>query len=137
MSEQKPLELILARNLLSSISTPALLVGDRAELLFYNEAAGALLGRGFEETGPMTATQWTSEFGPFDDHDLPIPYDEIQATAAVREQRPFHGHFRIRQTGGGFEDIAASAIPIVGPGGSSGAIVIFWPVTADARMESE
>ncbi len=132
MSEQKPLELILARNLLSSISTPALLVGDRGELLFYNESAGALIGRRFEETGSMAATQWTSEFGPFDD-DGPIPYDSIPATVAVREQRPFHGNFRIRAPGGGYQDIAASAIPIIGPGGSSGAIVIFWPVTAELR----
>jgi hypothetical protein len=28
--------------------------------------------------------------------------------------------------------IAASGIPIVGPGGSSGAIVIFWPVDETA-----
>ena len=38
MSVQKPLELILARNLLSSISTPAFLVGEDGALLFYNEA---------------------------------------------------------------------------------------------------
>jgi PAS domain-containing protein len=137
MSEQKPLELILARNLLSSISTPAFLVGEHAELLFYNEAAGALLGRGFEEKGQMTALEWTSEFGPFDDDDLPIPFDEIAATAAVREQQPFHGNFRIGKSSGAYQDIAASAIPIIGPGGSSGAIVFFWPVTAEATMENE
>ena len=41
---QKPLELILARNLLTSLSTPAFLVDENAALVFYNEAAGALLG---------------------------------------------------------------------------------------------
>jgi PAS domain-containing protein len=137
MTDQKPLELILARSLLSSISTPAFLVGESAELLFYNEAAATLVGRGFEETGPMTAIEWTSEFGPFDDRDLPIPHGDIPPTVAVREQRPFHGNFRIRTNGGRYEDIAASAIPIVGRGGSSGAIVIFWPVAAEARMESK
>jgi hypothetical protein len=55
MSAQKPLELILARNLLSSISTPALLLGEQGSLLFYNEAAGAMLGRSFEEQGTMTS----------------------------------------------------------------------------------
>lgn len=137
MSEQKPLELILARNLLSSISTPAFLVGERAELLFFNEAAAALVGRTFEETGPLSADEWTSEFGPFDDHGAPIPPDQIPATAAVREQRPFHGTFRIRSTGETSQEIEASAIPIVGSGGSTGAIVIFWPVKVDARMERE
>ena len=44
---QKPLELILARNLLTSLSTPAFLLDDEATVVFYNEAAAALLGRSF------------------------------------------------------------------------------------------
>ncbi len=131
MSAQKPLELILARNLLSSISTPAFLVGEQGELLFYNEAAGALVGRRFEETGIMSAQEWTTEFGPFDSDEHPMGYDEIPATVALRENRPYHGNFRICAAGGIHQDIAASAIPIVGPGGSTGAIVIFWPVDGE------
>jgi PAS domain-containing protein len=135
MSVQKPLELILARNLLSSISTPAFLVGEQGALLFYNEAAGALLGRRFEETGVMPAPAWTREFGPFDADEQPISYDQLPATAALRENRPYHGNFRICAAGGSHQDIAASAIPIVGPGGSSGAIVIFWPVSEESERE--
>jgi PAS domain-containing protein len=136
MAVQKPLELILARNLLSSISTPAFLVGDHGSLLFYNEAAGALVGRGFEETGVMNAKDWTAEFGPFGEDEQPIPYNRIPATMAVREGRPFHGNFRICAAGGNHQDVEASTIPIVGPGGSSGAIVIFWPVSSnDSRGE--
>jgi PAS domain-containing protein len=131
MNGQKPLELILARNLLSSISTPAFLVGEEGLLLFYNEAAAAMLGRRFEETGTMPAAVWTSTFGPFDSDDNPIPYDEIPATMALRDNRPYHGVFRISGTHGEHYDVAASAIPIVGPEGSSGGIVIFWPVTAE------
>src|SRR5919108_109224 len=48
---QRPLELILARNLLSSLSTPAFLVDEAGVLVFYNDAAGVLLGRRFEEAG--------------------------------------------------------------------------------------
>jgi PAS domain-containing protein len=129
MSVQKPLELILARNLLSSISTPAFLVGEAGLLLFYNDAAAAMLGRRFEETGTMPAGVWTSEFGPFGNDDAPLPYDEIPATVALREHRPYHGNFRIKGASGDHHDVAASAIPIVGPNGASGAIVIFWPVT--------
>lgn len=130
MSAQKPLELILARNLLSSLSTPAFLVGEQGSLLYYNQAAGAMLGRGFEESGSMSSVAWTGEFGPFGADGAPLPYDEIPATRAVRDNRPYHGNFRIRAPGGGHQDVAASAIPIVGLGGASGgAIVIFWPVT--------
>jgi PAS domain-containing protein len=137
MSPQKPLELILARNLLSSISTPAFLVGREGTLLFYNEAAGALIGRRFEETGTMTAEEWTTAFGPFDEHGEPIPYDQHNLTKSLREGRPAHGNFRIGVASGMHQEIAASAIPIVGPDGSSGAIVIFWPLSADEQERAK
>jgi PAS domain-containing protein len=133
VSAQKPLELILARNLLSSISTPAFLVGDDGMLLFYNEAAGALVGRRFEETGTMAAEEWTAAFGPFDEDDQPIPYDQVPLTRTLRRGHPSHGNFRICTAGNVYEDIAASAIPIVGNGGASGAIVIFWPLTEETQ----
>jgi PAS domain-containing protein len=136
MSAQKPLELILARNLLSSISTPAFLVGSDGVLLFYNEAAGALVGRRFEETGTMPASAWTAAFGPFGPDEEPLPYDEIPLTIALREGRPSHGTFRIASAGGRHQDIAASAIPIVGSNGASGAIVIFWPVHTEEQGET-
>lgn len=138
MSAQKPLELILARNLLASLSTPAFLVGEEGALLYYNGAAGVMLGRGFEESGNLSAREWTSRFGPFDESDQPLPYDEIPATVAVRQNRPYHGTFRIRAPGGGQQEIAASAIPIVGLGGvSGGAIVIFWPVQNGEQAQGD
>jgi PAS domain-containing protein len=133
MAEQKPLELILARNLLASISTPAFLVGAAGKLEFFNDAAGALVGRHFEETGTMSAEEWTREFGPLDADDEPIPFDEIPLTVAQRNGRAAHGTFRIRGAGGRCHDVAASAIPIVGQGGSSGAIVFFWPLGAEGE----
>ena len=137
MSAQKPLELILARNLLSSIATPAFLVAEQGTLLFYNDAAAAMLGRRFEERGELDAQEWTGEFGPFGKDEKPIPYEEIPAVMAVRNGRPFHGNFRVRGADGDRQDIAASAIPIVGPEGSSGGIVIFWPLMRDEQGGSE
>lgn len=131
MSAQRPLELILARNLLSSISTPAFLVGEGGSLLFYNEAAGAMLGRRFEDTAVLAADDWTREFGPLDTEGDAIPFERIPATMALRSNRPYHGLFAIRGAAGQRMEIAASAIPIVGPGGATGAIVIFWPVEED------
>jgi PAS domain-containing protein len=128
MSTQKPLELILARNLLSSISTPAFLISAGGKLLFYNEAAGTLVGRRFEETGTMEAPDWTTQFGPLGEDGEPMPYEEIPLVGAVRDGQPAHATFRIRHVAGEQRDIAVSAIPIVGPGGSTGAIVIFWPL---------
>ncbi|HEX6972659.1 MAG TPA: hypothetical protein VF234_10620, partial [Limnochordia bacterium] len=122
MAAQKPLELILARNLLTSISTPAFLVDQDAALVFYNEAAGALLGRSFEDVGKMTPEEWTSTYGPFGPDGNPVELDELPTTRAVREGRPAHAAFTIRAANGGMREIESSAFPIVASEeGSSGA----------------
>jgi PAS domain-containing protein len=126
---QKPLELILARNLLTSISTPAFLVDAEAAVVFYNEAAAALLGRSFEDAGRMSAEQWTAAFGPFDHEGAPVEVDRLAITEAIRAGRPAHGNFKIRTANGERASIEASAFPIVASAqGSSGAMILFWPL---------
>jgi PAS domain-containing protein len=125
---QRPLELILARNLLTSLSTPAFLLDEHAQLVFYNEAAGALLGRPFEDVGRMAPDQWISTYGPFGEDGEPMALDDVPTTRAIRDGRPAHGTFRIRSAGGGQQRIASSAFPIVASEqGSSGAMILFWP----------
>jgi PAS domain-containing protein len=129
---QKPLELILARNLLTSIATPAFLVARDGAMLFYNEAAGALLGVPFEESGRMEPGEWTSSFGPFDDDGEPIAVEDLELTLALRDGRPAHCNFSIRSAKGTRHEIAASGMPIVSAEhGASGAIVFFWPLDPD------
>lgn len=127
---QRPLELILARNLLASLSTPAFLVDGEGEIAFFNESAGALLGRRFEETGPLPASEWTRTFGPFDENGAPVRFDTLDLTEALRGNRPAHDSFCIRTGEGTFQSIEASGFPIVGAGGYRGAIIVFWPVEA-------
>jgi PAS domain-containing protein len=128
---QKPLELILARNLMSALSTPAFLVDEGGILVFYNEAAGMLLGKRFEELGKVGPQEWGALFGPFDDVDEPIPYDELPLVVAVRNGRPAHAEFKIRSTDGLLHRIEASAFPILTPHGSQGAIAVFWPTSSN------
>ncbi len=129
---QKPLELILARNLLTSLSTPAFLVDDEATVVFYNEAAAALLGRSFEEAGQMTADQWTAAFGPFDTDGTPYEVDALATTESIRAGRPAHATFTIRGANGTPTRIESSAFPIVASEeGSSGAMILFWPQDED------
>jgi PAS domain-containing protein len=130
MSVQRPLELILARNLLSSLSTPGLLVGEGGALLFYNEAAGAILGRSFEDSTGLTADEWTREFGPLDANGEAIAYEQIGAIQVLRAHQPFHGELSLK-TGTGRREIALTAIPIVAPDESIAAIVLFWPTDGE------
>jgi PAS domain-containing protein len=126
---QKPLELILARNLIAALSTPAFLVDEGGLLVFYNEAAGALLGRGFEEVGAVGPQEWGALFGPIDEAGAPIPYDELPLVLAVRDDRPAHAELEIRADGGERRRIEASAFPIQTAHGTRGAIAVFWPAS--------
>jgi PAS domain-containing protein len=123
---QKPLELILARNFLTSLSTPAFLVDESGALIFYNEAAGAMLGISFEESGRMTAEEWSRTLSPFGETGEPTPIEEREMTKALRRGRPAHGQFKIRSTKGEEYEIEATAMPIVAEGGQEGAMIFFW-----------
>ena len=130
--EQKPLELVLARNFLTSLSTPAFLVDERGDLLFYNEAAGALLGISFEESGRMPASEWSKAVGPLDDDGKPMPIEEIPTTKALRKGRPAHGRFTVRSVRGDTYEIESSVLPIVADGGQEGAMIFIWPTDANS-----
>ena len=125
--QQRPLSLILARNLLSSISTPGYLVDAHGVLLFFNEAAGALLGKHFEETGKLPPEEWGPMFGPFDEEGQLIPWDQVPITSALRADRPAHSRVRVRAGTGELVAVEVSALPIVSDGGFHGALAIFWP----------
>jgi len=128
--EQQPLELILARNLLSSLSTPAFLVDHAGVLVFFNEAAGRLLGRHFEETGKMGPEQWGAAFGPFDREGTPIPFEELPLTIALRDGCPAHESLHLHSAGGERHEVEVSALPLVATGGGfRGALAVFWPTS--------
>jgi PAS domain-containing protein len=128
---QKPLELILARNLMSALSTPAFLVDEDGRLVFYNEAAGTLLGKGFEQVGHVGPSEWGAVFGPFDAEGEAIPFEELPVVRAQRGGRPAHSCFALRAFDGQVHAVECNAFPLLAAHGSCGAIAIFWPVEDD------
>ena len=125
-STQRPLELILARNLLSQLSTPAFLANQPGDIVFFNDAAAALLGRRFEESGAMSAQDWLDAFGPLDDSGQPIPIEDQPLTRALRRNRPGHSRHRIRSLTGVEHEVEVSGVPVIGADGFVGAMVFFW-----------
>ena len=126
---QKPLELILARNLMTSLSTPGFLSDEAGAVIFYNEAAGQLLGKRFEELGELAANVWDT-IGPFDSAGERVPIDDLPLTVALRDGCPAHARVRIRSFSGAEQEIEVSALPIVTGQGSRGAMAFFWPQRA-------
>jgi PAS domain-containing protein len=125
-----PLELILARSLVSIISVAAALIDVRGHVVFYNDAAAEIIGTRFEDTGPLTREQWNADSGPFDEHGRPVPYDELPLTVAVREGRPSYARFQVRSERG-LILVEAGALPLLGPAGYHGAVILLWPVPED------
>jgi len=130
-SSQQPLAQILARNLLASIALPGLLVDEEGALVFFNGAAGELIGRRFEEVGQLSREEWAVRFGPFGQNGEPIALDSLPLALTIREGRPAQGRFSIRTTAEDVE-IDVSALPLVGEDGFHGALVAFWRPGEDA-----
>ena len=121
----QPLELILARNLIATVTVPGFVTDSDGAIVFYNEAAGELLGRRFEERGRLSRDQWEA-IGPLDERGEPLE-SEAPLTRALRNNRPSHGRFRICTDDSELVMVDTSAVPLFGPTGFVGAIVVFWP----------
>jgi PAS domain-containing protein len=124
--EQHPVELIMARGFMSNLSTPAFLVDREGVLVFYNEAAEEILGLTFAEAGPMPAQEWSSRFQPTGPDGRPVRVEELPLGVALLTGRPAHAPLRITSAAGQPEEIEATAFPVIGRGGQTGALAIFW-----------
>jgi PAS domain-containing protein len=126
---QQPLDLILARNLMAVLETPSFLVDDDGVMVFFNEAAGDLLGKRFEETGRLSREEW-NEIGPVDASGNKINSEDMPLTVALREGRPSHGRFFMCTDQNSIVEVETSAVPLISGGDFHGALVVFWPVKA-------
>lgn len=112
--DEQPLELILARNLISIITLAAVLVDVDGHIVFYNDAAAVMIGARFEETGSLAREQWNAEFGPLDEQGRPLDSDRLALTVALREGRAAYGalpHPRRARAGRGRDGRVATGRP--------------------------
>ena len=123
--EQQPVELILARGFVANLATPGFLVDEEGTLVFYNDAAGQLLGIRFEEAGRMGPEEWGTRFEPVDAEGRAIPVADLPLSLALRGQAT-HDRMRIRAATGEESEIEVTALPILGTGGQKGALALFW-----------
>jgi len=124
---QRPIELILTRQLASTLAMPVFLVDPAGTLVFYNEPAEAVLGMRFDETGEMPAAEWSTKWTPFAEDGSPLGPERLPLMIALAERRPVHSVFWINAVDGTRRHIEATAFPLTRVTDEIvGAVVIFW-----------
>ena len=129
---QRPIELILLRQLASYLDMPIFVVDADGRLAYYNEPAEPLLGVRFDEVGPMDMADWLAAFQPGDQSGTILPAEDVPLVVALRERRPVHRDLSIAGLDGVRRRIGATALPLSGQGGNFiGAVAAFWPEPAE------
>ncbi|MCK6552975.1 PAS domain-containing protein [Candidatus Binatia bacterium] len=127
--EHKEVEVILTRQLASSLTLPAFIVDAGGTLVFYNEAAERVLGVRFEETGEMPADEWATSWMPTDDAGRPIPAARLPLMVALSERRVAHAFLWVQGLDRTRRKLEAIAFPLSCQGERNlGAMLVFHEV---------
>jgi PAS domain-containing protein len=126
---QKSLALIRAREVATNLSLPIAILDPDGAIVFYNEAAEAILGDTFEAAGELSSEQWAAAFCPEREDGTPIPLHELPGGVALLERRPHHVNLFYAGIDGVRRNVALTGFPLVGREGELfGAFTIFWHI---------
>jgi len=128
---QQGIEMILMRRLASQLTMPIVLVDPRGDLVFFNDGAAAVMGRRFEDGGPILRGEWSALFHPTDVDGSPMKRDEQPLFVATERREPCHRRFWMRGLDGVAHEIGSIAFPLIGQGERMlGAVGVFWDLGA-------
>lgn len=126
MSTQKPIQLILARQLASSLAMPIVMVDTIGTLIYCNEPAEVLLNLRFDETGEIPAAQWGAQFAVTDEDRNPIPNDEWPLVIALTQHKPVSRVIWVGSNGS-WRLLNWTSVPLIALGGEFlGVQSVFW-----------
>ena len=124
---QKSLVLILAREFASQLAMPTFIVDEEGNLVFYNEAAEAILGRAFAEVGEMPAQELVRAIDIANLEGEVLEPRDRAIGIALFEHRPTHATRRLRSMSGEWHTVEVTAFPLLtGPDEVGGVVAIFW-----------
>jgi PAS domain-containing protein len=124
---QQPIELILFRQLATSLAVPVFLVDERGDLVFLNESAGDLLGIRFDDLDQLPFERWATMFRPRTLDGEELPAEALPLSQAVLRRRPAHGTIRVTGADGFERTLEVTAFPLEGGRARLiGAVAMFW-----------
>src|SRR6476646_4096122 len=138
MSPSKPLPLILARELASNLATAMFLLDAEGMLVFYNDAAEALIGKPFAELGEIPAGEFGAGMELATPDGEPVKRRDTPAGLAFFERRPTHKRLLATGYDGVRRTVEATAYPLFGAVGEMcGVVSVFWEHSGPEHSGSE
>jgi PAS domain-containing protein len=124
---QKPIELILLKDLVSHMGLPVTMVDASGNVVFFSEEAQELLGIHLDGTRDIPHDHLVKIYAPLDEDGRPLSSDQLPIRVALRERRPKHAQLFLHDVDGKAHRITTTAIPLDGQGGTLlGAMAFFW-----------
>ena len=124
---QRSIELILFRQLATSLAVPVFLVDEGGDLVFLNEAAERLLGIRFDDIDELPFEEWTTGFRARTAEGELLPPEQTPLVRALQERSPTHQKLHITGNDGVDRAIEVTAFPLEGGRGRLiGAVAMFW-----------
>jgi PAS domain-containing protein len=119
--------LILAREFASNLSTPTLVTDERGYLVFFNEAAEAVVGKRFSEVGEVPLDDWLAGFRPRTVASEPLPREHRPTRIALEERRVAHLRYLVTSADGVDREIEVTAFPLFAQTDELvGIVALFW-----------
>ncbi len=126
-SGQKPVVLILARELAANVATPMLVLDRKGTLVFFNEPAEVILGSTFADTGEIPVEDWDRRWQVFDRDGAPMSLLSSPLAVVASELRPAHGELCIQGLDGVRRCCEATVYPLFDSARKhQGAVGVFW-----------
>jgi PAS domain-containing protein len=123
---QRPVALILARELAVNLTTPMWIWDGQGSLVYFNEPAAVIVGRPYDDVGSIKI----EELGQFKAEDLDgsqVDPSDLPSAVAFRERRPDHRLLNITGLDGVKRRISVTATPLFVRGDEFvGAMAVFW-----------
>lgn len=121
------MQLILARQLASSLAMPIVIVDATGTLIYWNEPAELLLGLRFEESGEIPASEWRQQFVVTDVDRQLIPQDQWPLIIALTRHQPVSRTIWIGTPTGSWRHVEWTSVPFIAQGGEFlGVQSVFW-----------
>jgi len=122
-----PVEVVLLRRLVDRLLMPTMLIDMEGRLVFYNPAAEPLVGRRFEQLGPIEAREWYDAFRFANEDGSLIKRESHPMHLALRRNEPTFRRFLFQGLDGVKRVVEGTAFPLLGQCDRKlGAAAIFW-----------